>query len=179
MNAVIAPFKEPLPCQDTMEWPFCDCKPLLVVNHSGQSHGLLLYTVLCYCQSNYVIQVFYSINIFSFISERQQSMLLRLKQGSVLFCFLLLVLCPCSSHFGEKEHPPWPSAQIFTIWLFFDRVTVFDTVVWITNLLWRSSCDVRVHRKCNFNAQLQHMLNEFLSLCVWGQFLNHYRSLLW
>lgn len=33
------------------------------------------------------------------------------------------------SFFGEEEHTPWPSAQIFTIWLFFERVTVSDTVV--------------------------------------------------
>lgn len=87
MNAVIAPFKEPLPCQDTMEWPFCDCKPLLVVNHSGQSHGPL-HTVPCCCHSNYVIQVLSQHHCSLVYFKRQKSMLSQLKQHSGFISFL-------------------------------------------------------------------------------------------
>lgn len=149
MNAVIAPFKEPLPCQDTMEWPFCDCKPLLEVNHGGQSHGLVLYTAMCCCNSNYAIQQHWYFLIYF---KGHQSMLFLLKQDSVLFLFLAFHAVYLFESFWCRRHTPWLSARIFTIWLFFERVTVFDTVVWITNLLWKSFCDVRVHRKCNFNA---------------------------
>lgn len=152
MNAVIAPFKEPLPCQDTMEWPFCDCKPLLEVNHGGQSHGLLLYTAMCCCNSNYVIQQHW---YFCIYFKGQQSMLFLLKQDSVLFCFLLFMLCTCLSHFGVEgtlsgcQLRYSPSGCTLKEWQFSTRLFELLICCWSPSVMQGSTGNAILMRNCS------------------------------
>lgn len=66
------------------------------------------------------------------------------------------------------EYVPKPSAQILAIWLFADRVTVFNTVFELLICCGSTPVMKRLHRKCNFNRQLQYLPNEFVITC-WGK----------
>lgn len=63
------------------------------------------------------------------------------------------------------EHVPKPPAQILAIWLLADGVTVCDTVFELLICCGSTPVMKRVHRKCNFNRQLQYLPNEFVITC--------------
>lgn len=76
------------------------------------------------------------------------------------------------------EHIPKPSAQILAIWLFADRVTVLDTVFELLICCGSTPVMKRVHRKCNFNRQLQYLPNEFVITCCGGEGSKAFQALI-
>lgn len=158
MNAVIAPFKEPLPCQDTIEWPFL----WLQTSISGEPHWSKPWPSHFYCPTLLTFSLCHSsVFILSLVLIYFKRHLCYFSWEKHVFwgfafsrfCFLLSSCCVLvESFWWRRAHSL--SVQIFTIWLFFERGTVFNMIFWITNFLWKSFCDVQVHRTCSFNAQL-------------------------
>lgn len=159
VNAVIALFKGPLLCENTMEWPFCDCSGLLTLNRRDQKRSLS-FSDLSFEWLDTWIKAF---------EQRFYLNLHYFSRNSLVACGVSANATSVFESCFAGEHVPKPSAQILTIWLFADRVTVFDTVFELLICCGSTPVMKRVHRKCNFNRQLQYLPNEFVITCWRGK----------
>lgn len=105
---------------------FFDCIPLLMVNHDGRSHGLLLSSICRCCHCNLIIQI----SIHSFILTAAVYVIAVQTWFLVLFC-AVHGLSLFESYFGERKKKALPGHQLryspsgctmkewqFSTWLF-------------------------------------------------------------